>query len=200
MASTKLTGRQLKTFRSQVARLKDKGLVSKRVDARSQKPTRYMQELVNKRFAGVLSGKDKVVHVPKRADAKEFGQRFDTKGKAVIVPNAKGEKLRYSKKHHEITSRQKQNGASVQKVYSPKPLTGVEALPSGKDVLYTIKLGKNGGQFSFDTKQGLANFLRSLSDSGFKDAIKYVEVTRGHKFEGDLDDFEDDMEIGDAFQ
>ncbi len=82
----------------------------------------------------------------------------------------------------------------VQKIYSPKKLTGVEALPSGKGIHYTIKLGKNGGQFSFDTKLGLANFLRSLSDSGWKDAIQYVEVTRGHKFEGDLEDFADEMD------
>jgi len=194
MANRKLSGSQLRSFRSDVARLKAKGLVSDKVDARSQKPTRYMRDLVNKRFAGVLAGKDKVVKAPSRKEASIFDERFDRKGRAIIVPNAKGEKLRYSKKNHEITSRVKQNGVDVQKVYSPKRLTGVEALPTGKGVLYTLKLGKNGGQFSFDTKLGLANFLRSLSDSGWKDAIQYVEVTRGHKFEGDLEDFSDDMD------
>jgi hypothetical protein len=153
-----------------------------------------MRGLVEQRFAGVLSGRDKVVKAPTRKEASTFDSRFDRKGRLIVVPNAKGESLRYSAKSHEITARVKQNGVSVQKIYSPKALTGVEALPSGKGVLYTIKLGKNGGQFSFDSKLGLANFLRSLSDSGWKDAIKYVEVTRGHKFEGDLEDFADDMD------
>lgn len=202
MATKKLTGSQLKAFRSKVARLKDQGLVSKRVDARSQKPTRYMLDTVNKRFAGVLSGKDKVVHVPKKKDADQFKARFDTKGKSVIIPGAaKSESnFRYDPKSHEIRSTVKQGSEKLRKAYSPKPIGGVEDLPSGRGVLYTIRLGKNGGQFSFDTKEGLANFLRSLSDSGWKTAINYVEVTRGHSV-SDLEDFADEMDdISEAFE
>jgi hypothetical protein len=51
-----LAGQALKDFRHSVAGLKSKGLVSKRVDARSQKPTRYMQAKI-KALAPVLEGK-----------------------------------------------------------------------------------------------------------------------------------------------
>lgn len=198
MAIRKLSGSQLRAFRSKVAKLKDLGLVSKRVDARSQKPTRYMQETVNKRFAGVLSGKDKVVHTPRKKDADQFKARFDVKGKSVVIPgSAKSEtNFRYDPKSHEIRSTVKQGSKTVRKAYSPKPIGGVEDLPSGRGVLYTIRFGKNGGQFSFDTKEGLANFLRSLSDSGWKTAINYVEVTRGHTVT-DLEDFADEFDDDD---
>lgn len=45
----------VKSFRHSVALLKKKGLVSKRVDARSQKPTKYMRAKVRK-LSDVLSG------------------------------------------------------------------------------------------------------------------------------------------------
>lgn len=182
MSSKKLSGRQLQKFRSDVAKLKAKGLVSKRVDARSQKPTRYMRSQV-KRFDEVLSGKAQVVHVPKRAAAKEFGARFDTKGRSIIVPNTKGEKLRYAPKRKEIVSSATRNGAHIQKVYSSKPVKNARDLPVGPGIRYTIRLGREGsaGVFSFNTIEDLELFLRDLANSGFTKAINYVEVTRGHK-------------------
>lgn len=50
-----LTGKELAAFRHSVAVLKSKGLVSKRIDARSQAPTKYMRSKVRK-LGGVLTG------------------------------------------------------------------------------------------------------------------------------------------------
>lgn len=182
MSSKKLKGRQLQKFRSDVAKLKSKGLVSARVDARSQKPTRYMQDKV-KHLQGVLTGRDQVVKTKSRKVAKDFSTRFETFGRSVIVPNTKGEKLTVSNKTREIISREKRNGAKIERIYSSKPVRNARDLPVGPGIRYTVRLGREGsaGVFSFNTIEDLEIFLRDLANSGFTKAINYVEVTRGHK-------------------
>lgn len=68
----------LRAFRSQVARLKKAGLVSKRTDARKQKPTRYMMAKV-KSLAPVLSGDMTGVKV-----SRDILQRYKQGGFKII--------------------------------------------------------------------------------------------------------------------
>lgn len=176
MSSKKLTGTQLKNFRRDVAKLKAKGLVSKRIDARAQKPTRYMQGQV-KKYGDVLEGKAAVIKLPKRSAAKEFSEKFRTKGRSVVVPIRKGEKLGYSKATGEISASSKIGGKRVRRRMSSKGATRDSAPISG-NVLYTIPIGNS--RQSFDTWDDLVLFMEPYeinTRNPYKDWMKYVEIT-----------------------
>lgn len=92
MANTKTTkskgmdAQALKDFRSKVAKLKKKGIVSAKVDARSQKATKYMKAKV-RQYEDVLAGN--AIAVKAKKDVREkytsagvFGER----GSFLIVP------------------------------------------------------------------------------------------------------------------
>ena len=84
--SGRLKGQELKSFRSAVAKLKKKGVVSKRVDARSQEPTRYMRSKVRS-FEDVLTGRSLAVKAPKDIRQKYIDAGvFQARGSFLIVP------------------------------------------------------------------------------------------------------------------
>ncbi len=184
MPTRKLTSSQLKQFRSDVAKLKKKGLVSGRVDARSQKPTRYMLEQV-KKYDDVLKGKSTVVSTKKRKKAKEYSDRFKTKFDKVVVPKEPGERIRYSKKDDTIIGTSVRDGKKIRKRYSKGELEDLEKLPPG--YIYRIQFG--GGQiFSFDDKTDLIEFMHPYEvnpKNPFRNWKKYVEVV---SVTGDGDD------------
>lgn len=81
-----LKGQELKAFRSQVAKLKSKGIVSKRVDARKQEATRYMRAKVRS-FSDVLEGRAIAVKAPKDIRQKYVDAGvFASRGSHLIVP------------------------------------------------------------------------------------------------------------------
>lgn len=79
-----LRGQDLKDFRRKVAVLKAKGVVSKRVDARSQKATRYMRDKVRK-FQDVISGDVSAVRAKPDIRAKYDGL-IEQRGSFLLVP------------------------------------------------------------------------------------------------------------------
>lgn len=190
MPSTTRGKTQLQKFRSDVARLKSLGLVSKRVDARKQRSTKYMRGQVRK-FADVLAGKAKAVHVPKRADAKQFAEKFRTKGKTIVVPvTAPGEKFSYSKKTGEIRGTKTLGGKKIKRRISSKPV-GKETAPISGNVLYTIPIGNS--RQSFDTWEDLVLFMEPYETNPrnpYKEWMKYVEITDWDG--GDFNDEETD--------
>jgi len=158
MPSKILRGSQLKTFRSRVAKLKSLGLVSKRIDARKQKSTRYMREQVEKRFAKIFTGEAVAVKVPRRKDTEIFKSGFDTKGRNVIIELEKGAKRpRYSKKTGEIKGDVELYGKKFKRIYTPVTADNIHRLPKGKRYKYTIPIG--GGFRSFDTYADLESFM-----------------------------------------
>jgi hypothetical protein len=76
----------LRAFRSSVAKLKRKGIVSPRVDARSQRATRYMRAKVRK-FNDVLEGRAIAVPAP-RAVREQYSSKdlLETRGRFLIAP------------------------------------------------------------------------------------------------------------------
>lgn len=183
MANKKPSSRQvnIREFRSQVAKLKAKGLVSAKVDARSQAPTRYMQNQI-KKFAAVLEGRAQVVKAPSTKEARQYkeGGRYLTKGKAIIIPtNDKTERLRYNKKRHVVESTSDARGKHHTKEYSPKPVTDPAALPKGSEIRYTVPLGRS--YRSFDTFEDLERFMMPYerdSKKPYKDWQTYVIIER----------------------
>jgi len=76
----------LKDFRHKVSQLKKKGIVSAKVDARSQRATRYMRSKVRK-FEDVLSGHAIAVKAPKKIREKyTTPEIFQERGSFLIVP------------------------------------------------------------------------------------------------------------------
>jgi len=178
MSSTKLTASQLRKFRSDVAKLKEKGLVSKRIDARSQKPTRHMLSQV-KKFNDVLTGKAQVVHAPSRAKAKAYSDAFRTKGKSIVVPIEKGEHVRYAPKSDKIIGTRRAYGKVLKKEYTQQPMEGIKSLPSGKGIIYSVPLGN--GLRSFDDIDDLANFMfpyETAERNPYLDWQRYVIIER----------------------
>lgn len=130
------------------------GLVSKRVDARSQRDTKYMRGQV-KKFADVLEGRAKAVKVP-RATAKEYGAAYRTKGSRVVMPIEKNETVFYSKKTGHITASRPgyDDGERFIKEFMKSGEVG-QPLPEG--YVYTIPMGQ--GYQSFDTWQDAVIFM-----------------------------------------
>lgn len=175
-----LTGADLKKFRRAVSELKAKGLVSKRVDARSQKPTRYMRGQV-KAFSDVLEGKAKVIHTPKRSQAKEFEGALRVKGKSVVVPvTNKAERVRYNAKKNEISSSSTENGQRMRKLIRKAELDlyDIKTYPRGKNVFYRMPFA-HGSYLQFDTPEELfAEMFKyeTKTHNPFKDWQKYVQI------------------------
>jgi len=180
MSTRKLTNDQLKKFRSNVAFLKSKGLVSKKIDARKQAPTDYMQRQVRK-FSDVIEGKAKVVHTPKAKDAKPFKEAFRVKGKSVVVPvTNKSEKLVYAKKTKIISATRttKQGKKITREIYAE----GISKSKPPKDregIHYVIPLGNS--RQSFDTWEDLVLFMNPYetnTKNPYKDWEQFVELVR----------------------
>lgn len=100
-----LNAQQLREFRSKVAALKKAGLVSKRTDARSQKPTRYMKAKV-KALGPVLSGEMTGVKVDR-----QILQRYRDGGFKII-----NGRVMVNKDHDEIAKAKKGELISLRKL------------------------------------------------------------------------------------
>lgn len=85
-----LSGQALKSFRHSVSILKSKGLTSKRVDARSQKATRYMQAKV-KRLSGIIENTQVGVKVSPSLLSAYKRAGFEIVNRRVIVNKTKDE-------------------------------------------------------------------------------------------------------------
>lgn len=163
----------LRKFRSDVAKLKDAGLLSKSVDARSQKPTRHMKEQLRK-YSDVLTGKAKAVRVDK-AGREKFKRAFAIKGDVVIVPVERGESnLRYNPKSRTITGKREAYGRTSRT--SHFPMTRWEDLPEIKrGQVYSVPMGP--GYLSFDDKNEMALYMATTSKE-YKEWWRYVTIEK----------------------
>lgn len=171
-SGSRVSGKQLVRFRTDVAKLKQRGLVGPKVDARKQKPTRYMREQV-RRFADVLSGKARVVKVPRKI-AKEYEGTLRVKRSRVVVRvENKSETVRYDKRLGKVTTRRQSYGKNIRKVIIPNPTGNPDNLPQGSQYRYTIPFA-NGGRFTFPTLAELKRFMEGYGT--YKQWGRYVEV------------------------
>ncbi len=82
----------VKAFRHDVAKLKKKGLLDKKYDARSVSPTKYLKSQI-KKFGDVLAGEAQPVKVSKAKVKYYEEQGYKVKSGRVIVPVAENEKV-----------------------------------------------------------------------------------------------------------
>lgn len=83
---------ELKQFRRDVAILKKKGLLDKKYDARSVKPTKYLKGVLRE-FNDVLKGAATPVKVSKEKAAYYKSRGYKTKNGRVVVPHLPNEKV-----------------------------------------------------------------------------------------------------------
>jgi hypothetical protein len=173
----KKSASQLRAFRSQVAKLKAKGLVSSKVDARSQKQTKYMKSIVRK-YADVLSGKAAVVNVGRKTakeyDEKSFRPRF---GK-IAVRKEKGERVYFDKKSKTVKSTRKAYGNRVTKLILPQKKFDIEKLPKarkGYRTFYSVPFNGWTSSPRFENMDELRAFMQGYEVS-MPNWMKYVEI------------------------
>jgi len=92
----KVTGAELRAFRHKVSILKKKGLVSKRTDARKQKPSRYMLEKVAK-LGDVIEGKQVGVKLDRNTAQRYRQAGFFVFGNRVVVSRGQAETAKRDK-------------------------------------------------------------------------------------------------------
>jgi hypothetical protein len=131
----------LRQFRSDVAKLKKLGLVSKKVSARSQEPTRYMVGQVRK-FANVIKGEAKAITVPKIELPLYKASGLKTKGRKAVIPAPRNAKVRRTKPKNGVpqyeVSIPSPNGGPGVRVEYPLLLADTEA--RAKLAAYVAKL------------------------------------------------------------
>lgn len=190
MSSKPLSASQLRKFRSNVAKLKSKGLVSARVDARSQRPTRHMLGQV-KKFSDVLTGKSQVVTVKKGAgksaaeNAKQYEGTFKRKGRHLVVPKTdKADQVRFDAKSGKIKRYGKTpSGDRYVSELDPKGIqrAGQSRFPEGPGILYRVPFGSHGAAFTFDSLKELYEFMTPYEEKAnnpYRDWQNYVEIIR----------------------
>lgn len=106
----------IKKFRNEISRLKKKGLISKKYDARKVNPTKYLKKQI-KEFAKVLSGQAKAVKVSKETKAAYKQAGYKTKGQKVVVEIAEGETVTVS--HGRIIRKRIEAAGSFEHVEIP---------------------------------------------------------------------------------
>lgn len=179
-----LNGTELRKFRSDVARLKAAGLVGPKVDARSQKPTRYMRDQV-RQYRDVIEGRAKVVKLP-RDQAKRYEGTLRVKRSRAVVPvESKSERVSYSKKDRAIVTQRTAFERRIRKVVRPRP-RDISDLPTGANLRYSIPFGQQRGRFTFDSLQELAKFMQGYGS--YNDWIRYVEI---EEIEDNYDDIDE---------
>lgn len=188
MSTSKLNARQLRKFRSEVAKLKAAGLVSKNKDARSQKPTRYMRAKVEAN-RDVLEGRAKVLHAKNKTQAAEYSKAYRTQGKNVVVPTQRGERVRIDKRTGDIKGRLRDSsGRSVETIHLRDP-DDVSQFPSGPGITYAIQIGN--AIHREETMQDMLTFMYPYEQSKtpYKHWRRYVTVERNGR-DYSLDDEE----------
>lgn len=179
----------LKQFRRDVAKLKRLGLISKRKDARKQKPTRYMREVV-RQFADVLTGKASVLSIPQNEVEYYKKTGHKTKNKKAVIPTPHGEKVRRTKPVEGTptytTTQRTKTGATVKRRHVLLPAE--EFASRLKSHIQKLPALKKGEYYAFRYRGYM-----SLQYFGGKDAKKKLLEYMMRYINSDIDDVEEEL-------
>lgn len=184
--SKKPTQAELRKFRSQWAKLRDKGLVKN--DARSQKMTKHAKSQIRK-YADVLSGKAVVVQVP-RGKGKDYDGIFPRSGDKVAVsrPFSKGT-VRFNQKEGRISlTRQYPGGKQTSFFYGKMTPEEYKALEA-KGVSFSFRVAR-GSKDELLTYQTYSELQHAMEFGTFRidDWQRHIQVgyfTPDKKFKGE---------------
>lgn len=170
MPSKSKSKTQVARDKKALQKLYSAGLI-KKPDLR-KKPTKSQLATI-KKYDAVVKGKATVVQ-PK--DAKSFKGIFEVKGKNVIVPKRKGEKITVNAEGQITAKRKDKLGRTRTQVYK-KTLPG-EVIPRGKKGMwYAIPFKNGSGVFwkHFPSYGDLKSFMAGYDYKGWKNYV--VEET-----------------------
>ena len=187
--STKTVNKKLsiREYRSQVAALKRAGLITAKIDARSHKPTRYMQSQI-KKYKDVIDGKAKTVKVGSRTEASEYADLYRSKFNRVVVRTQNNEKARYVKSDKTIRIDRTSPLPGIEKItqiLGPKSDTGVPKLPRDTAKArwsYSIpfRVGSSIRRRFYNTQKELLKVIFEYEppEGRFKDIRDYIEIVK----------------------
>lgn len=189
-----LSGQALKQFRSDVAKLKKKGIVSGRVDARKQSATKYMQAKVRK-YRDVLDGTAIAVPAPRNVrDQYTTKGVLEARGKMLIAPREFENQRARLKKGLVHVSRALKNGTEeyvilpFRPVDMPDLINQLKADPTldglkREDEMFAFRLfGHNSSDGFFDMEELVdhveRNYKHLFNGSSSSDAVKHITFQR----------------------
>lgn len=166
MARGKRQPVDLKKFRHEVAALKKAGLTSKRVDARSQRPTRHMLKKVEQ-FRDVIEGRAKPVLIKSRELRSQYSA-LPQANRRVVVPVGKPTEKPRLHKSGDISISTTRNGRKM-RVRVPRQQKGVDIKPpEGANIRYTVTFPRGGGSITMDDWDDFQKYMKSYEMTGFK--------------------------------
>lgn len=157
-----LQGQALKEFRSSVSKLKSKGLVRKTVDARSQKPTRYMRTKV-RNLADVLEGKVSPVKRSYKVAQEYKHAGFRVVNNRLILPTDQAKRVRNS--HNEwLTLEKMTNGGTIERrVILPVGVRNIESFLADEKRIDALIHGNRRLAFTYYGNKSLQTFPTASS-------------------------------------
>lgn len=158
-------------IRRDLRKLRDSGLISKRVDLR-KKPTAAQKRLL-KKYDDVLKGRAVAIDTGSAKKARAYKKGYTTKGNVVIVPRQKGERVRYNKKTNTLSSTRKVRGKTV-----TKTVVSGQLPPLGPNEFYVLPFA-GGQRFRTNDLTLLLQFggdYESRKVNPFKNWQSYVEI------------------------
>jgi hypothetical protein len=168
---SKWAGKALREFRHEIALLKKKGLVSKRVDARKQKPTRYMRDKL-KKLHDVIEGTQTSVKVDRKTAARYKASGFFVFGNRVVVSKDKDERGRRDAKSGLIVLSKLGPRAPFEKVVMPYSIKNIDQFlsecrksPPDPQIFAARKNPQDHWAFAYHGNNSLGTF-ETLDDLG----------------------------------
>jgi len=176
-----------------LAILRDKGLYAGKVDLR-KRPTAYQRSLIAK-YDTVVKGKAAVVEPARPADYRDL---YQTKGRKVIVPRQKGERITVDKSG-EIVSKRKTRGGRIKTrhVWAGEVLE--KGPPKNRVVTYAVPFKGKGGKIYYRrfSKQNWKSFrqaygikggkLRDWNEKIIEEEFRFDDLTARERFEAGID-------------
>ena len=199
--ATKNYKKNIRQYRSDLARLKKAGLVSPKIDARSHKPTRHMLAQLAK-YADVISGDAVTVKAPSRSKASEYSDIKRVKFDRVVIKTAPGDsKPRYNRRTDEIEIDRKSYFPGVEaytQLLRSQHADELPVLPRDTfDAVYKygmpFRRGKTIRRIFADSLSELMVLMSPYdpAEGGrFKDWQKYIEIIKVNREDLPEDEFE----------
>lgn len=168
--------------------LKKLGLFKGRV----RNPSRHGLAQI-KKFAGVLKGDVAVLSVPPKV-ARDYREQYRVKYNKVLIPKAKGERVRYSKRKQEITSSREFAGKRIT-ARKPRAVKSPYDLPRGPNIRYAVPLAGGAMRLRWDDFDQLVKDMteyeqgrRNKYGARYAEWWKYVEIETIDDTDADADD------------
>jgi len=165
------TKRQAKFEKRALKKLVKSGLYTGKIDLR-RAPTKYQRQIIVK-FSNVVSGKAVAVR-PK--NPKTYRKLFETRGKIVIVPSRKGEKITVDIKSGEIVGKRKVGKRIVRSRYKHR-LPGAKSIRKS-NVQYALPFNAGGGETRWQRFPTFDMLEKFMAGYDYKDWTDYVVEER----------------------